>query len=134
MKNFHEFSIRTKQRNDFYNITSEVAGCIRESGINEGICFVFVPHTTAGVTINENADPDVTMDLTGHLKKVVPADSNFAHSEGNSDAHIKTSLVGSSLSIIIKEGKPYLGIWQGIYFAEFDRPRARKYAVKCIEG
>ncbi len=134
MKTLFENSIRTSRRNDFYNITQNVAGAISESGINDGICIVFVPHTTAGVTINENADPDVKNDITNHLGKMISADPHFAHSEGNSDSHIKSSLIGASLSIIVSGGKPLLGTWQGIYFAEFDGPRSRKYFVKCIAG
>ena len=94
---------------------------------------IFVPHTTAGVTINENADPDVVLDIIGHLAKLVPP-GGYRHSEGNSDSHIKSSLTGPSLCVIVSEGRAVLGTWQGIYFAEYDGPRHRKFIVKCIEG
>ena len=112
------------------DITSEVTEAIRESGVLEGICVVFCPHTTAAVTINENADPDVKTDFISGLDKALPDLPTFQHSEGNSDAHIKSSVVGASELIIVKAGKPLLGTWQGIYFCEFDGPRSRKFYVK----
>jgi len=134
MPNFFEFSIKTSQRNDFIDITDKIHKSIMESGIIDGICVIFNPHTTAGITINENADPDVTYDINTHLRKIIPENSGFRHSEGNSDAHIKSSLTGSSLSLIIQNGKLILGTWQGIYFTEFDGPRTRKFYVKCIRS
>ena len=133
MKNLFELTLSTGKRQEFINITAAVQKCISESGTGEGICVVFVPHTTAGVTINENADPDVVYDILNHLSRIVPA-GPFAHAEGNSDAHIKSSLTGASLHFIISGGKAFLGTWQGIFFTEFDGPRRRKYFVKCIEG
>lgn len=133
-ENLLEFSVRTSQRNEFLDITSNVRQAVSGSGIREGICVVFVPHTTAGVTINENADPDVTRDIRKHMGKLVPNDPAFAHSEGNSDAHIQSSLFGPSLTVIVKDGKPLLGTWQGIYFTEFDGPRTRQVYVKILEG
>ncbi len=134
MKTLFELSVPTGKRNEFINITSLVRKCAAESGIVDGICTVFVPHTTAGVTINENADPDVVHDISGHLMKMVPPGANFAHAEGNSDAHIKSSLVGPSLNLIVSGGRVVLGTWQGIFFAEFDGPRHRKLYIKCTAG
>lgn len=112
------------------NIDSEVEKIIKKSGIKNGICVVFVPHTTAGVTINEGADPAVISDITDTMNKLIPVREQYRHMEGNSDAHIKTSLVGSSEHIIIEDGKPVMGTWQRIFFCEFDGPRNRKVYVK----
>lgn len=129
-----EFNIRTSKREEFINITSYIKGAIKESGVENGIVIIFVPHTTAGVTINENADPDVTIDMINGLNEIVPNLKNFKHIEGNSDAHIKASLIGSSVTVIIENGNLKLGTWQGIYFCEFDGPRLRKFYVKIING
>lgn len=134
MKSLFEHSINTHKRAEFVNITREVIESIAASGVREGICVVWVPHTTAGVTVNENADPDVTADMTRHLSKMIPQNAGFDHAEGNSDSHIKTTLTGASLTLIVHEGRPLLGTWQGIYFAEYDGPRHRKFFVKCVEG
>lgn len=124
-------SVNTKAREEFVEITSEVQQAVAESGVKDGTCLVFCPHTTAGLTINENADPDVVSDILKHLRKMVP-NEGFAHSEGNSDAHIKASLMGPSLNLIVKDGRLVLGTWQGIYFCEFDGPRNRKVHVGVI--
>ncbi len=116
------------------DITGEVQEAITESGVNEGFCIVFCPHTTAAVTINENADPDVKSDFVMGLDKAFPDLEGFDHAEGNSDAHIKSSTVGASETIIISGGRLLLGTWQGIYFCEFDRPRNRKFYVKVMGG
>lgn len=129
-----EFNIRTSKREEFINITSHIKGAIKESGVENGIVIIFVPHTTAGVTINENADSDVTIDMINGLNEIVPNLKNFKHIEGNSDAHIKASLIGSSVTVIIENGNLKLGTWQGIYFCEFDGPRLRKFYIKIIEG
>ncbi len=121
-----EFSVRTSSRETMVNIDREVATAISESGVREGICIVFVPHTTAGVTINENADPAVRADIIKELKKVIPYNDGYAHLEGNADAHIKASLVGSSVNLIVSGGRPILGTWQSVFFCEFDGPRNRK--------
>jgi secondary thiamine-phosphate synthase enzyme len=134
MPNYAEFTVRTTKRNEFLDITRDVARAVADSGIAEGLCVIHVPHTTAGVTINENADPDVTRDIDMHLASMVPEHAGFRHSEGNSDSHIKSSLMGPSLTVIIHGGRLVLGTWQGIYFCEFDGPRSRRYAVKCVEG
>ena len=122
-----ELSIVTSERNEFIDITSEVEKLVKY--VKEGIVTIFVPHTTAAVTINENADPDVKSDILAYLSKLVPKDDRYRHSEGNSDAHIKSSIIGQSLSVIVKNGKLVLGTWQGIYFCEFDGPRQRKVVV-----
>lgn len=113
------------------DITEEVKSAIKSSGIKDGICTVFVPHTTAGVTINENADPDVKDDIIRGLDEIIP-NIRFKHMEGNSDAHIKSVLVGNSVNLIVENGEIQLGTWQGIYFCEFDGPRSRKVYIKVI--
>ncbi|HCK99596.1 MAG TPA: hypothetical protein DHW42_05765 [Candidatus Marinimicrobia bacterium] len=120
-----EFTIRTSNRNEFIDITSQVRSVVQQSDVDEGICTVFCPHTTAAITINENADPDVTADIQMKLNKMIPLHENYRHMEGNSDAHIKSSLVGNSVQIIVSGGQLKLGTWQGIFFCEFDGPRAR---------
>jgi len=120
------------QRADFYNITHKVREAVAQSGVAEGIAVVYCPHTTAGITINENADPDVARDLLLGLGKAFPDRPEFRHAEGNSAAHLKASAVGSSATVIIKEGKPLLGTWQGIFFCEFDPPRERGYFVEVM--
>ena len=114
------------------DITARVQTAVSESKVKDGLCLVFVPHTTAAVTINENADPDVKADILKKLAELVPENDNYAHSEGNSDAHVKSSLVGCSETIAIQNGKLVLGTWQGIIFCEFDGPRNRKALVKTI--
>jgi secondary thiamine-phosphate synthase enzyme len=125
--------VKTPQREILVDITSEIARNISESNIQNGVCRLFVPHTTAGITINENADPSVKSDIISYLAKLIPQRAGFKHLEGNSDAHIKSSLVGPSLEILINKGKLVLGIWQGIMFAEFDGPRSRKLHIQ-IQG
>jgi len=122
-------TVRSSQRVQLIDITSEVAQVVRESGLDEGICLVFVPHTTAAVTINENADPSVGRDLLMKLNQLVPRDDAYTHSEGNSDAHVKSTLVGCSEVIPVRNGELVLGTWQGIYFCEFDGPRQRRCIV-----
>lgn len=127
-----QFSVRTRSRIDFIDITREISKIVNESKVRDGVCYVFIPHTTASITINENADPDVVSDIKKELEKMVPFDDSYRHSEGNSAAHIKASLLGSSETIIIESGELVLGTWQGIYFCEFDGPRTRKVLVKII--
>ena len=127
-----EFSVRTKGETDWINITGEVQKAAASSGVREGICVVFVPHTTAAVTVNENADPDVPRDVDLALKAISPDRKEFHHSEGNSAAHTKTSLVGPSLTLIVTEGRLLLGTWQGIWFNEYDGPRTRKVHVRIM--
>ena len=120
------------QREDFYNITPQVREAVLNSGITDGIAVVYCPHTTAGITINENADPDVVHDILLGLDKAFPDRREFLHSEGNSAAHLKASATGSSVTVLIESGKLVLGTWQGIYFCEFDPPRRRTFYVKVI--
>jgi len=127
-----EISLKSRSRNEFVNITQEVQNVVNKSGIKDGICHIFVPHTTAGVTINEAADPDVVEDIQRQLDKIAPADGNYRHAEGNSDAHIKASITGSSQAVFIENGRLRLGTWQGIFFCEFDGPRNRKVWVKIM--
>jgi secondary thiamine-phosphate synthase enzyme len=122
-------AVATTARVQMVDITDLVAAAIREEKVAEGLAVVFVPHTTAAVTINENADPDVVRDIVAETTKMVPFDDGYAHSEGNSAAHIKTCLVGPSLTLIVSGGRPVLGTWQAIYFCEFDGPRQRKVHV-----
>ncbi|WP_122788996.1 secondary thiamine-phosphate synthase enzyme YjbQ [Intestinibacillus sp. Marseille-P6563] len=126
-----EFTLRT-ERQGYYNITSAVRDTIRKSGVTSGICVVYCPHTTAAITINENADPDVTHDLVIGFDEAFPDRRDFRHGEGNSDAHLKCSTVGASETILIEEGRPLLGTWQGVYFCEFDGPRTRRYYIKVM--
>ena len=126
-----EISLRTGRRVQMLDITKEVERAAAESGVKDGLCTVFVPHTTAAVTINENADPDVVRDIEAHMALLVPRDSGFCHGEGNSDGHIKSSIFGASETIIIEGGRLALGTWQGIYFCEFDGPRERKVYIKA---
>ena len=126
------FQVASKERCQFIDITSQVSAAVRSSGVREGLCTVFVPHTTAGVTINENADPSVVRDMLMELGKVVPFKNGYSHLEGNSAAHIKTSLMGCSAQIIVSAGALSLGTWQGIYFCEFDGPRRRSVQVQVL--
>ena len=119
---------------DFVRITAQVEGAVAESGIRDGICVVYCPHTTAGITINENADPDVVTDLRLAYEKAFPDRPAFRHIEGNSAAHAKATAVGSGVTIPIKNGRLTLGTWQGIYFCEFDGPRHRQFWVTIIKG
>lgn len=122
--------VKSRARTELIDITAEVREMVRKSNVNNGICYLFVLHTTAGITVNEGADPAVQRDMNTFLNKLVPHDPYFTHSEGNSDAHIKSTIVGTSQTLMIENGKPLLGTWQAIYFCEFDGPRQRKLAVK----
>lgn len=121
----HEIQVPTRQRTQFINITRQVAEAARQLGVEDGVLTVFVPHTTAGVTINENADPDVVADMTQALERMVPWEAGYAHGEGNAAAHVKASLMGSSARVPVRHGQLQLGTWQAIYFCEFDGPRTR---------
>jgi secondary thiamine-phosphate synthase enzyme len=127
------FNVVTKAQNEWLNITANVQKAVSSSGVREGICVVFVPHTTAAVTINENADPDVPRDVSFALDMISPDRREFSHSEGNSAAHTKTSLVGPSITLIVNEGRLLLGTWQCIWFNEYDGPRTRKVCVRVME-
>lgn len=125
--------VRSRDVLDTVNITEEIERIVRESGITSGTCTVFAPHTTAAVTVNENADPDVQSDMLLGLSKMIPRD-NYRHFEHNSPAHMLSSLVGCSVTLLVEDGKLLLGTWQGIFFCEFDGPRNREVRVKVIEG
>ena len=128
----NELRVSTGARTEMINITGSVSECLKTSGIRDGLCTVFVPHTTAAVTINEDADPDVCHDIIEQLNKKFPHRDGYRHGEGNSDAHIKTSLVGSSETVIVRDGRLQLGTWQSIFFCEFDGPRTRKVWVSFV--
>ena len=128
----HRVSIKTKSRVEFQEVTPKVRDIIGESGIRSGVCYLFVPHTTAGVIVNEHADPSVVEDIAAQLEAMVPQHGNYRHLEGNAPAHIKASLVGSSEALLIEDGKIVLGTWQGIFFCEFDGPRNRTLLVKVM--
>ena len=126
--------VKTNTRTELVDITSHVKKIVDESGTKSGICYIYVPHTTAAVTINEGADPSVARDIVMTLNEHYPKRADYHHMEGNSDAHIKTSLIGSSETVIIENGKLQLGTWQAIYFCEFDGARSRNVHVKIMEG
>ena len=129
----YDLAVQTYGRNQLLNITGEVERIVSQSGVKEGTVRIFTMHTTAGLTINENADPSVVEDILTELDKIVPLNDNYRHNEGNSAAHIKSSLLGASLTVFITGGRLLLGTWQGIYFCEFDGPRQRKVLVKVVE-
>ena len=128
------FNVVTSRRNEIIDITSKVREVLRKSKVKSGICVVYTPHTTAAITVNEHADPAVATDIENALSKLVPPNAGYKHLEGNSDSHIKTTLVSPSMTLIVENGEPLLGTWQGIFFCEFDGPRTRKVFVKVIEG
>jgi secondary thiamine-phosphate synthase enzyme len=131
---FEQLEIHTPTHDCLVDITAQVQRLLVQSGIREGVCTVFVPHTTAGVTINENADPTVQTDMLKALDQAVPWRNHYAHAEGNSAAHVKASLMGASVSVLVLGGRLRLGTWQGIYLAEFDGPRTRRVWVKVVAG
>lgn len=128
----HTIHLRTFRRTEMQNVTEAVAKVVRDSGCSHGVCHLYVPHTTAGVIINEGYDPDVARDMEGALDRLIPDSLQFRHSEGNSDSHIKTALVGSSQTVWIENGRLALGRWQQIFFAEFDGPRSRELHLKIV--
>lgn len=125
-------NVRSSQRGEFIDITEKINEVIKEAGILSGICYVYVPHTTAAVTINEGADPSVLRDIQNALTRLIPQEMNYAHREGNADAHIKSSIIGTSQLVIIDDGRLVLGTWQAVYFCEFDGPRHRRVTLKLI--
>jgi secondary thiamine-phosphate synthase enzyme len=130
----NEIAIATSAREELLDVTQQVKEFVRGSGERAGLVLIYSPHTTAAITIQENADPDVRADLLGHLDALVPRDAGFRHREGNSDAHIKTALIGSSQAVPFAERRLLLGTWQAIYFCEFDGPRSRRIVVKLVPG
>lgn len=129
---FKTLSVRTTSRTEFVDLTSQVQKVVQQSGISEGLCHIFVPHTTAGVTINENADPSVKADILMVLNKLISDKEAYRHLEGNSPAHIKASLMGPHLTVLVSRGRLVLGTWQGIFFCEFDGPRMRSAHIKIV--
>jgi len=125
-------NVRSKSKTEFIDITEDVRSLLKESGIQNGVCHIYVPHTTAGVTINEGADPAVKRDIIASLNRMVPFEGDYQHMEGNSAAHIKSTLVGTAQIVLIQEGKLLLGTWQSIYFCEFDGPRNRELYLKIL--
>ena len=134
MSSVYTFGVKTDQHTAMIDITQQIQKIVSESRVRQGICMIFVPHTTAALTINENADPDVIRDFMMEINKIVPLTDGYHHMEGNSAAHIKARMMGFSEMIMIEEGRLLLGTWQGIYFMEFDGPRIRKVKVKIIDG
>ncbi len=132
VKNRKEISVSTSKRNEFVDVTEEVRDAVKESGVKDGYVHLYVPHTTAAVTINENYDPSVKSDILNKLSDVIPAGAGYAHAEGNADSHIKTSIIGSSDFIPVIGGDISLGTWQGIFFCEFDGPRSRRMLIQVI--
>jgi len=128
-----KISVKTNNRIELIDITDKVQAAVEKSKVKDGVCVVFCPHTTAGLTINENADPSVRHDIISALNKLVPAHAGYTHSEGNADSHIKSSLFGSSLNVFVEGGRLTFGTWQGIYFCESDGPRSREVWVKIIK-
>jgi secondary thiamine-phosphate synthase enzyme len=129
-----EIEVSTRERTCMLDITGEVERAVGDIGVREGLCTVLVPHTTAGITVNENADPSVRRDILAQLAKLVPDNGRYSHSEGNADAHIKASLMGSSVQVPVEGGRLQFGTWQGIFFCEFDGPRRRKVWVSVLPG
>lgn len=131
----HTFEVRTRERDQFVEITDQVRHALAGAPVRSGAVVVYVPHTTAGVTINENADPDVVHDMLLTLRRLIPKDAaGYRHAEGNSDSHVKASMMGSSCRVLVENGQLVLGTWQGIYFCEFDGPRTRSVHVQIVEG
>ncbi len=130
---FKKLSIKTSERVEFIDITTKIQNAVKQTDLENGLVQIHIPHTTAAVTINENADPDVTADIKKEINKMIPFDDNYAHLEGNSAAHIKSSIFGVDQNIIIENSKLLLGTWQGIYFCEFDGPRNRNIYLKFIQ-
>lgn len=130
----HSMAVQTRTQTEFIDITARVQEVVRKEGLTEGLCYVFVPHTTAAVTINENADPSVPGDILMVLNKVISSHEPYRHREGNSPAHIKASLLGAMETVFIENGRLLLGTWQGIFFCEFDGPRHRSFKIKLVQG
>jgi len=131
-KKMEKINVKTNSRIELIDITDKIKEAVLKSKIKNGVCFLFCPHTTAGLTINENADPDVKQDMINALNKIIPENADYAHAEGNSDSHIKSSLFGSSLNIFVEDGELALGVWQGIFFCESDGPRSREVLIKFL--
>ncbi len=133
-KGLYQFTLVTKRQQEFVDITGFLRQAIAEAGVTAGLAVVYCPHTTAGITINENADPDVVRDILATLDRVFPVRGDYRHYEGNSHAHLKSSFVGAEKTVIIRDGKPLLGTWQSVFFCEFDGPRERRVFIKIMAG
>lgn len=125
-------NIKSRSKTEFIDITDEIHEAVKESGVKSGVCYIYIPHTTAGVTINEGADPSVKRDILTTLNRLIPFEGDYQHMEGNSAAHIKSTLVGVSATVLVEDGKAILGTWQSVYFCEFDGPRHRRAIVRII--
>lgn len=132
MGHLFQYQVRTSRKQEFVNIDHYIEEALAESGVQSGVLVVYCPHTTAGITINENADPDVKKDLELGLNKTFPNDKEYVHMEGNSDGHMKSSVIGASETLIVENGRPIFGTWQSVYFAEFDGPRNRTIYIKIV--
>lgn len=130
----HRLEIATSSRAQMVDVTREVERAVSQSGVQEGFCYIYVPHTTAGITINENADPSVAQDILAVLEKIAPRGGSYRHLEGNADSHVKATIVGSSETVLIEGGRLVLGTWQGLFLCEFDGPRRRRLLVKVVEA
>jgi secondary thiamine-phosphate synthase enzyme len=128
-----QLRVKTNARTELVDVTAGIQRLVTESGVRSGVCYVFVPHTTSGITVNENTDPNVGRDILKELNKVIPFDDDYGHAEGNSAAHIKSTIVGMSKAIMVEEGRLALGTWQAIFFCEFDGPRERRVLVKMMK-
>jgi secondary thiamine-phosphate synthase enzyme len=128
-----QLRVKTNARTELVDITQGIQRLVSESGVRSGVCYIYVPHTTAALTINENTDPNVGRDILKELNKVIPFDDDYGHSEGNSSAHIKSTLVGMSKSVLVEEGRLALGTWQAVFFCEFDGPRDRRVMIKVMK-
>jgi secondary thiamine-phosphate synthase enzyme len=129
-----ELSLHSRSRDEFIKLDAQVEKAVAESGVKEGVCYVYVPHTTAGVTVNEGADPTVAADILARLTQLVPRDAGYAHAEGNADSHIKATLVGATAVVPVRGGRLALGRWQSLFFCEFDGPRQRRVQLSVLEG
>jgi len=129
-----QLRVQSSSRTEFVDITAGVQRLVAESGVRSGVCYLYVPHTTSAITINENSDPNVGRDILKELNKVIPFDDQYGHSEGNSAAHIKSSLMGVSKAVMVEDGRLAMGTWQAIFFCEFDGPRDRRVQVKVMAG
>ncbi len=131
---FEVLELSTKKKTDLIDITGDISAAVSRARIQNGLCYIHIPHSTAGITINENADPTVKFDIDSKLNRMIPRNEDYTHPEGNSDSHVKSSLIGSTLTLIVEKESLILGTWQGIYFCEFDGPRDRMIYIKTIEG
>jgi len=131
---FEVLELSTLKKTDLIDITGDVSAAVSRARVESGLCYIHIPHSTAGITLNENADPTVRFDIDAKLNRMVPRGEGYTHPEGNSDSHVKSSLIGTTLTLIVEKGSLVMGTWQGIYFCEFDGPRDRMIYIKTIKG